>query len=126
MTDGADHDWLALLRADVARSGSIAATARRLGISRPAVSGVLHGTYRAGTHQIRERVLGMLAVHPCPALAGQEISGTDCAARAARAMPTSSAAALRAWAACRTCPRHPDQRRKDGNNAVSDLGCPGG
>lgn len=49
--------WLDLLRAFVARCGSINAAARRLGYSRPAISMALNGKYKGETTRLQARVL---------------------------------------------------------------------
>lgn len=100
MTDEA----MELLRAAVDRS-SIAAVARRLDLSRPAVSGVLSGRYGASSAHVLARAVEVLGRHDCPATGGT-ISAADCRETAARPMPTSSRPALKRWEVCRTCPRN--------------------
>jgi len=101
--------WLTLLAEDVARSGSRAATARRIGISRAAVSLLLSGRYPGSTDKMAAKVLAALAGRvPCPH-DGADIARAACADRAASAMPMSSPAALRAWMACRRCPHRPKE-----------------
>ncbi len=106
--------WLTLLAADVAKTGSKAATARRVGISRTAVSLALAGKYPAeDTSRIEARVLAALAGRvPCPH-EGTDIARPTCTDRSGRPMPMSSPAELRAWMACRTCLHRP----KESNDA---------
>jgi len=102
--------WLTLLAADVEQTGSKAATARRIGISRTAVSLALAGKYPAeDTSRIEARVLAALAGRvPCPH-DRTDIARSDCADRAARPMPMSSPTELRAWTACRACAHQPKE-----------------
>jgi len=97
-------DWQTLLAAEAART-SIAATARRLGYSRTAVSLALAGKYPGGTDKMAATVLDVLGGVACPQL-GREVTAAECADKAG-AMPTSSPTALRLWRACQTCPHRP-------------------
>jgi hypothetical protein len=99
-------DWRDLLAAEAART-SIAATGRRLGYSRTAVSLALAGKYPGRTDKLSATVLAVLGRQVCPHL-GREITPGECADNAG-AMPTSSPAALRLWRACQTCPHRPDE-----------------
>lgn len=95
--------WLTLLAADVERSGSKAATARRVGVSRTAISLALKGTYPGDTGRLEAKVMAALAGRvPCPH-DGTDIARDACAERSSSPMPMSGPAALRAWTACRTC-----------------------
>jgi hypothetical protein len=97
--------WLTLLAEDVARSGSKAATARRVGVSRTAVSLALAEKYPADdTRRLEGKVLAALAGRVACPHDGTDIARRACADRATSPMPMSSPAALRAWMACRTCP----------------------
>ncbi|MGD9611179.1 MAG: LacI family transcriptional regulator [Desulfovibrionaceae bacterium] len=98
-----DGDWRSLLIGEAART-SIAATARRLGYSRTAVSLVLAGKYPGRTDRLAAKVLAELGRVTCPHL-GREVTPGDCALNGGR-MPTSSPAALRLWRACQTCPHN--------------------
>ncbi len=106
--------WLTLLAEDVARTGSKAATARKIGISRAAVSLLLAGKYPAAdTAPMGAKVLGALAGRvPCPH-DGVDLARAACAERAGAPMPMSSPASLRAWTACRTCPHAPKEVAKN-------------
>ncbi len=101
-----DGDWRSLLVGEVART-SIAATARRLGYSRTAVSLVLAGKYPGRTDTLAARVLAELGRVTCPHL-GRTVTPGDCAISGGR-VPTSSPAALRLWRACQTCPHRPEE-----------------
>lgn len=98
-------DWLALLAAEAART-TIAATGRRLGYSRTAVSLALTGNYPGRTDKLAATVLAILGRQACPHL-GREVTPAECAGNAGE-MPTSSPAALRLWRACQTCPHRPE------------------
>jgi len=97
-------DPLELLRAEATRT-SITAAARRLGLSRPAVSGVLSGAYGANPGRVLARAAEVLGRHDCPATGGT-VSAEECRDAAARPMPTSSRFALTRWEACRACPHN--------------------
>lgn len=100
--------WLTLLADDVARTGSKAKTAARIGVSRSAVSLALLGRYPAGTQRLEAKVLEVLAGQVACPHDGTEIARRSCIERANAPMPMSSPEALRAWVACRTCPNRPD------------------
>ena len=97
-----EPEWIALLREEAARS-SVAAVARKLGYSRPAISGVLNGTYRGRTDKIAARVLAVLGRRLlCPHLnAAMHIE--ECRRWRRRPMPMGSARDLRHWRACQAC-----------------------
>lgn len=99
--------WLDFLAAEAART-SIAATARRLGYSRTAVSLALAGKYPGTTDRLAATVLDVLGRVACPHL-GREVTPGECAIHGGQ-IPTSSPAALRLWRACQTCP-HNDKHR---------------
>jgi hypothetical protein len=90
--------------------GGIAAVARRIGMSRTALSLYLAGRYPAkSTTAIETRILRTLTGRlPCPAI-GAEVTPDECADRRARPMPTSSPRALRQWHTCRTCSHNPER-----------------
>lgn len=104
---GRHKDWFALLRAEVEKT-SRAAVAKRMGVSRTAISLVMSGNYGAATDKIAARVLEVFSRIDCPYL-GKSISPAECAAHAGRAIPTSSPRAVRHWKACQSCPHHPSQ-----------------
>ena len=99
-------DWLALLAAEAKRT-TIAATARRIGYSRTAVSLALVGKYPGCTDKLAATVLAILGRQVCPQL-GREVTPAECAGNAGE-MPTSSPAALRLWRACQACPHRPEE-----------------
>lgn len=103
-----NKQWFELLEKAVAKT-SKTAVAKRLGISRTAISLVMNDRYPADPSKIAERVLAAFAVVDCPYL-GQEITQADCAAHAGRAIPTSSPRAVRHWKACQTCPNRPQEK----------------
>jgi len=109
--------WLELLRAEVAAS-SVAATARRIGVSRPALSQVLnacgpYGTGRASVAGIADRVSQMLGCVACPFLSefkGESvlISRVQCRRVALKeSAPLNSPRELRHWRACQGCSERP-------------------
>ena len=97
-------DWLDILTAE-ARRTTIAATARRLGYSRTAVSLALAGKYPGGTDKLATTVLETFCRTLCPHL-DREMTPAECAKNGGR-VPTSSPAALRLWRACQACPHKP-------------------
>lgn len=102
-----NKQWFELLEKAVAET-SKTAVAKRIGISRTAISLVMNGKYPADTGKIAARVLDVFAVVGCPYL-GQEITQAECAAHAGRAIPTSSPRAVRHWKACQTCQNRPQE-----------------
>jgi len=102
----ADADWLALLRAEAAASSN-AAVARRIGISRTAVSLALAGRYPADTGKLSRRVLQALAGRvACPGL-DEEIAAETCRDWAAKPFAATSSHRVRMYRACQSCPRNP-------------------
>jgi len=109
--------WLELLRAEVAAS-SIAAAARRIGVSRSALSQVInacgpYGTGRASVTGIADKVLQALGCVTCPFLSefkGERvtISRVQCRRVALKATaPLNSPRELKHWRACQGCPERP-------------------
>ncbi|GEO82297.1 helix-turn-helix domain-containing protein [Pararhodospirillum oryzae] len=99
--------WLALLRAEAGR-GSIAAAARRVGISRAAASSLLSGTYPAvSTDAMAARVLAALDVRICPGL-GAEMAPEVCADWQAKAhvLVATNGQRVAMYRACRACPHY--------------------
>ena len=101
-------DWRTLLAAEAART-SIAATARRLGYSRTAVSLALAGKYPGNTKTLAAVVLEVLGRVDCPCL-DRPVTPAWCAATARGPVPTGSPFALRLWRACQACPQKPEPR----------------
>ena len=100
------HNWLQLLAEEVRRT-SIAATGRKLGYSRTAISLAVAGKYPGGTDKLAAKVFEVLGRVSCPQL-DRMVTPAECAANAGE-MPTSSPAALRLWRACQTCPAAPER-----------------
>ncbi|WP_041794064.1 hypothetical protein [Pararhodospirillum photometricum] len=100
-----DPRWLVLLRAEAERS-SIAAAARRVGVSRSAASSLLSGTYPAtSTAAMAARVLAALDVRVCPGLGG-EVAPEVCAdwRDKAWALVATNGQRVAMYRACRACP----------------------
>lgn len=94
-----------VLRAEIGRT-SVAATARRLGLSATTVSLVSRGRYPAAVDQIAERVneVLMAAQVECPARG--QITESACSQYRAAPISTSTPEAVRLYAACRRCARN--------------------
>ena len=97
--------WRNLLTSQVEAHG-LRAVAEHLGYSRTTLSLVLNGKYNADTRRIEERVLAVFGTVSCP-FEDRDLEAAACSAWCRRIVPTSSAWALRHWAACRTCPYNP-------------------
>lgn len=106
MTGAEIAQALDLMRARVA-SSSVAAVARELDYSRPAVSMALSGRYLGRLDRLARRALERLGGVICPHL-GRPIPATECADHRRRPMPSGSARSFRHWQACRHCPHNPD------------------
>jgi hypothetical protein len=113
-----DTPWFALLKADVQASGSIAATAARVGVSRGALSAILNQTEsspyvngKSSTAKIEARISSTLDLKECPFLSTlmerpHRITGLECREHCARdSPPTNSPRAMAHWRACQTCPK---------------------
>lgn len=94
--------WTELFTAAVADT-SAAEVARRLGVSRTAVSLIHNGKYPASTERFATRVLTVYGRVACPHLQA-EIPFAECRAHHTREAPTSSPFAMRHWRACQGCP----------------------
>jgi len=117
MSTGHHDDWIEMLRAEAART-SIASAARRIGYSRPAVSGVLNGSYRGDTCRIRARVLAVLGrCVVCPHT-GSGMHIEECRRWRSRPMPMGSASDLRHWRACRHCTEWNEFEGEEKSNAA--------
>jgi hypothetical protein len=108
---GQNAEWRELLEADIAKTGSIQATADRLGYSRATISLIRSGKYAGDPGRVIARILQICVVIDCPHL-GHEITGAACAAFAIRPYPTSSSLEAAHWRACRRCPNHPASKGK--------------
>ena len=107
-------DWLELLR-QKCRETSIGAVAKRLTLSRTALSLCLSGKYGAKTDRIAERVLRVLGSFHCP-MRGEAITPTDCTEQTQRRAPVHNPMAMQGWRVCQQCEHHPNrqpERRKD-------------
>lgn len=105
-----DKTARAFLMLQVRRRGSVAAVARDLGYSRPAISGALNGTYTGGTATLRAKLFQVYrGKMTCPHLE-REIDADECAWWRTRPCPTSRASDVRHWAACKTCIFNPDRK----------------
>ncbi|SMH62872.1 hypothetical protein [Azospirillum agricola] len=109
MTAAEIETAMALLRARV-EATSIAATAREIEYSRPAVSMALAGSYVGGLDRMARRVIERFGAVACPYL-GEAIAIDVCSKHRARPMPTGSARSFRHWQACRQCSSNPDRAR---------------
>lgn len=105
-----DEAALGVLREAIKATGSIAAVARRLGYSRPALSSLLSGSYPADTRQLRALIMETFGGRlRCPHLA-EEIAAADCAWHRSRPIPTSRRSEVEHWLACKTCSLNPDRK----------------
>lgn len=111
-----DTPWFALLRSDVSASGSISATAARVGVSRGALSAILNQTEsspyvngKSSTAKIEARIANSLGQIVCPFLTTMmerehRITGLVCREHCGRdTPPTNSPRAMAHWRACQTC-----------------------
>lgn len=105
-------EWQNLLR-EAVNNSSRTAVAQRLGVSRAAVSLLCNDKYPGGTERMARRILRVLGGTRCP-VSGEQVTGAECAARRAEAMPTANPYALRQWRTCQHCPLH-RQRDFTGN-----------
>ena len=114
MTSNDKSDWVAILRADIAVTGSISKTARRVGVSRPALSQILngigpYGSGKASTAKVEEKVMRTIGLVTCPFLSGyhaepRRITGLQCREYAYRPNPpTNIPREMQHWRACRDC-----------------------
>jgi hypothetical protein len=117
-------EWLRLLINDVSHTGSIAATARRIGIDRSALSGFLNGTSTspyingtASTKRLEAKVLATIGQMVCPFLSQEygedrHLTGLECRSYALIPHPpTHSPRAMQHWRACQSCGNKPAAMR---------------
>jgi len=105
-----ESDWLSLLQREV-HSSSAAAVARKLGVSRTAVSLCLLGKYPGGTQKMAARVLAVLGERFCP-LFNRCISAGDCFTQCRQQegrAPLHHPQRMREWGVCQRCARNPIQ-----------------
>lgn len=113
-------DWMKLLYADVASTGSIAETARRIGVTRSALSGLINQTPtspyvngKASTENLAAKVRATIGLFECPFLSQEYgdtkmLSGLECQSYAGiQVPPTNSPRAMQHWRACQGCHRKP-------------------
>ncbi|AKH37272.1 MULTISPECIES: hypothetical protein [Nitrosomonas] len=93
--------WREILNARVAAS-SKAQVAAELGVSRTAISLIVHDKYPADTRHIAAKVIEIYGRIRCPHL-GLEISQAQCREYHSRRPPTSSPRAMKHWRACQNC-----------------------
>ncbi|MGO4380347.1 hypothetical protein [Pseudoduganella sp. RAF53_2] len=111
-----ETEWFALLQADVQATGSVAATAQRVGVSRGALSAILNQTAsspyvngKSGTAKIEARILNTIGRIECPFLTvlmerEHRITGLECREHSSRETPpTNSPRAMSHWRACQNC-----------------------
>lgn len=105
-----DAATLNVLREQVQKHGAVGPVARKLGYSRPAVSGALNGSYGGGTAKLRARIYEVFveAVF-CPHL-GEPMPSDECRWWRTSPCPTSSPASAQHWLACKTCIFNPDRK----------------
>ena len=105
----APDDWMAALRREVGAT-SIAAAARRIGVSRTTISLVLAGKYPASTESIADKVRQALAeTIACPVLG--EVTPDSC--RDTQAMPwsPSNPSRIALYRGCRSGCAHSSLKR---------------
>jgi hypothetical protein len=109
-----EAEWIVIVRADVVATGSINKTARRVGVSRPALSQILngighYGTGKASTAKVEAKVMNTIGMVACPFLseyhgAEHRITGLQCREYAYRDNPpTSVPRDMQHWRACQSC-----------------------
>lgn len=107
-------NWLDLVRAEV-QASSIAATARRMGCSRSALSQVInqcgpYGTGQASVATLAAKAIAAFSKVHCPFLTAFHgrvilLDGADCRQHADRQTPPiNNPRELRHWRACQECP----------------------
>jgi DNA-binding phage protein len=122
--------WIAIVRADVAMTGSTSKTASRAGVSRGALAAVLNKTAsspyvngKASTANLEEKVMNTIGMVACPFLseyhgAEHRITGLQCREYAYRNNPpTSIPRDMQHWRACQNC----DRRVKDAAPAAHTV-----
>jgi len=119
MTPDDPLDWIALLKAEVAKEGkSVSSVARKIDMPRPSLSMLLNDAYPGGltsvTGKFRGKVLGLYRdqLH-CPHI-GSAISAEQCRHHAGRPISTSNPERFRQHNACRVCPQNPIQTAENG------------
>ena len=109
-----EAEWMRILRADIEATGSISKTAKRIGVSRPAISQILngighYGSGRASTARVEEKVMHTIGMVACPFLteyhgAEHRITGLQCREYAYRDNPPiNNPREMQHWRACQGC-----------------------
>lgn len=111
-----EAEWMQILRADIAATGSISKTAIRVGIARSGLSAIINATAsspyangKASTAKVAERVMNTIGLVACPFLseyhgAEQRITGLQCREYAYRENPpTSAPREMQHWRSCQGC-----------------------
>ena len=101
--------WRNLLAAQVDAHG-LGAVALKVGYSKATLSLVLNNKYDADTCHIEEAVCLAFGTIACP-FEEREMAMECCLTWCNRPVPTSSAWALRHWAACQSCPHNLAERK---------------
>lgn len=114
-----DPEWLALLRAEVAREGnSIASVARQIGMPRPSLSMLLSGNYPASmdtkARKYAAKILSLFKDQQYCPHTHTGIGMDVCRANAAAPMSTSNPIRLAQWQACRACDHNPENEVQNG------------
>lgn len=93
-----------MLQDAIAQSGrgGKAEVARRLGVSRPAISQICNGNYAASTDHIARKVIAVYGRIHCPHL-DTEITQEQCRHSHTRDAPISNPREMKHWRACQTC-----------------------
>lgn len=123
LLDLPELEWIALLRAEVAKPNkTITDVAREIGMKRPSLSLLLSGNYPAKLNKVTEKFAAKvmrLYRHEvlCPHLR-QGISDEACFAFANAPMSMSSPEKLRHYRACQRCPLNPVMLNSEVKNAV--------
>lgn len=96
--------WMKILQQAITQSGKggKAEVARKLGVSRPAISQICNGNYGARTDHIAKKVIAVFGRIHCPHL-NVEITPEHCRHSHTRDAPTSSPREMKHWRACQTC-----------------------
>ncbi|MCY1563092.1 hypothetical protein D9M68_1005790 [compost metagenome] len=93
--------------------GNRTLAARRIGVSRSAVSLVLVNRYPSpSTSGIERRVLETLGRLECPAQ-GEQVTVIQCQEFREKRAPTHNPVAMQSWRACQHCPHNPGCTTKE-------------
>jgi len=131
-----EPEWMQILRADIEATGSVTATAARVGIARSSLSALINATAsspystgKASTAKVAERVMNTIGLFACPFLseyhgAEHRISGLQCREFAYRENPpTNAPREMQHWRSCQSCEKRVKQaeapkppRKRDGSD----------